>query len=155
MQAFSRFWLFFLAFIIPLFDAFVRLFVRCCLFRRHYHRLEVRCGVENSIYKDKPAGALCRIIHGTLTGFFISRGRNHIVLHYIIHISEESQILFAGMLRDILAFDVSDGTEVGCFQTQNWFITYGVFHEIERRGVRVQITQSHRPCNPQGHRGFR
>ena len=36
MQAFSWFWLFFLASIIPLFDAFVRLFVKYCLFRRHY-----------------------------------------------------------------------------------------------------------------------
>ena len=59
------------------------------------------------------------------------------------------------MLRKVFAVDVSDGPEVGCFQTQNWFITYGVFHEIESRGVWVQITQSHRPCNPQGHRGFR
>ena len=43
------------------------------------------------------------------------------------------------MLRDVLAFDVSDGPQVGCFQAQNWFITYGVFHEIESRGVWVQI----------------
>ena len=43
------------------------------------------------------------------------------------------------MLRKVFAFDVSDGPEVGCFQTQNWFIAYGVFHEIECQGVRVHI----------------